>query len=281
MEIGIVSSAYLGRYGVKSGAKKMKAHGYGAADFQGFINIETEFFNLPENQFESKLKEQKNIVEGEGLRFSQAHSPWRYPPRDYEERDRKEWLEAMLKSIRGTSYLGSKNFVVHPLMPFGLDCLDRAKENKEMNAEFFYKLCSHANGYGVDVCLENMPFLNLPISSVESVVQFVKELGFKNLKVCLDTGHDLIWGNQPSDSVEKIGELLACMHAHDNDGAHDYHQNPQTGVCDWSKFVQSLKKSTYRGVFSLETTAKQHEEQSKTDEEEMKLIQIVKEIIKA
>ena len=280
MQIGIVSSAYLGRYGIEKGAKKMKAHGYDAIDFQDFVNTETEFFKSSENEFEKILKEQKNIVESEGLKFSQAHGPWRFPIQDYSEADRAERLTSMQKAIRGTSYLGSKNFVIHPIMPYGLDCLDRAKENKEINAEFFYKLCRHAEDYGVDVCLENMPFLNLPISSVESVVAFVKEMGFKNLRVCLDTGHDMIWGNQPCKSVGVIGGLLSCIHAHDNDGVHDYHQNPQTGICDWKSFAKSLKESAYSGVFSLETTAKEFDNPPETEFEELHLIQTVRDLFR-
>ena len=280
MQIGIVSSAYLGRYGLEKGAKRMKIHGYSAIDFQGFIDTETEFFKSSENEFEKALKEQKNIVEGEGLTFSQAHGPWRFPVRDYEAKDREERLTSMQKAIRGTAYLGSKNFVIHPIMPFGLDCLDKAKENKEMNAEFFYKLCRHAKEHGVDVCLENMPFLRLPISSVESVVEFVKEMGQSNLKVCLDTGHDMIWGNQPAKSVEVIGNLLACIHAHDNDGVHDYHHNPKKGICDWASFAKSLKESAYSGVFSLETTAKEFDNPPETEFEELHLIQTVRDLLR-
>ena len=280
MQIGIVSSAYLGRYGIKDGAKKMKAHGYSAVDFQDLVNTETEFFKLNEKDFENALKEQKNIVEGEGLWFSQAHGPWRWPVQDYEIADREERLVSMQKAVRGTSYLGSKNFVIHPIMPFGLDCLDKAKEMREINAEFFYKLCRHAEDFGVDVCLENMPFLHLPISSVESIVGFVKEMGLSNFKVCLDTGHDLIWGNQPAKSVEIIGGLLSCIHAHDNDGQHDYHQNPKMGICNWESLVKSLKESAYSGVFSLETTAKEFDNQPETEFEELKLIQTVRDLFR-
>lgn len=280
MQIGIVSSAYLRRYGVKEGAIKMKAHGYDAIDFQDLVDTETEFFKKAENEFEMALKEQKNIVEGEGLFFSQAHGPWRWPIKDYEIADREERLESMKKGVRGTSYLNSKNFVIHPIMPFGLNCLEKAKEMREINAEFFYKLCRHAKDFGVDVCLENMPFLGLPISSVESIVSFVKEMGLSNFKVCLDVGHDLIWGNQPAKSVELIGDLLSCIHAHDNDGANDYHQNPKIGVCDWESFAKSLQKSAYTGVFSLETSAKASENAIETEREELKLIKTVKDIIK-
>ena len=172
MQIGIVSSAYLGRYGIKDGAKKMKAHGYSAVDFQDLVNTETEFFKLNEKDFENALKEQKNIVEGEGLWFSQAHGPWRWPVQDYEIADREERLVSMQKAVRGTSYLGSKNFVIHPIMPFGLDCLDKAKEMREINAEsfsinFVATLKTSALTFALKICrFYTCQFLRLKVLSV-------------------------------------------------------------------------------------------------------------------
>lgn len=279
MIIGITSSAYLRRYGEKEGAKRMRAHGYGAIDYQDFIDTETDFFNLNELDFKNRIAETKKIVEGEGLFFSQAHGPWRYPPREFEPADRKERFEAMCKAIRGTSYLGTKNFVIHPFMPFGLE-EQEAEPMKEINAELFYKLCAHAQDYGVDVCLENMPFVHLPISSVETVVEFVEKMNIDNLKICLDTGHDLVWGRQPSQSVRQIGDKLACIHAHDNDGKGDFHWLIKKGVCNWEDFVKSLKESTYSGVFSLETSAEVSENKAETERREIELINTVKEIIK-
>ena len=64
MKVGIVSTAYLLRYGTKEGAKKMKLHGYDALDFQGFINTETDFFKLEETAFENALKNTGNAFLG-------------------------------------------------------------------------------------------------------------------------------------------------------------------------------------------------------------------------
>lgn len=253
MKVGIISTAYLLRYGTKEGAKKMKLHGYDALDFQGFVNTDTEFFKLPDESFEKALKKKREVVENEGITFNQTHAPWRCPPQDFTEEDRSERLSAMKKAVWGTSILGAKFFVVHPLMPNGLDDIEQAESTMKINVEFFKKLCAYAKEVGVTVCVENMPFLHFSISSIESCIDFVKAVGADNLKICLDTGHDLLWGNQPCDSVKKLGSLLACIHAHDNDGKTDSHQLPKNGVCDWGKFAKALKEVDYQGVFSLET----------------------------
>ncbi len=279
MKIGIVSTAYLLKYGTKRGARKMKIHGYDAIDFQAFVNTETGFFKLPEEDFKKSLTSKRAKIESEGIFVNQAHSPWRCPARDFEESDRQERLEAMKKAVRGTSYIGAKYLVVHPIMPFGENSSDYPEQMREMNVEFFTKLCEYAKEYGVTVCLENMPFLNLPISSVQTVVSFVRELSISNLKVCYDVGHDLVWGGNPAQSVKEIGDLLACLHVHDNDGVYDLHLPPFKGVCNWEEFVKSLKESAYSGVFSLETQAKDGATQMATDKREYKLIKKVKELL--
>jgi len=253
MKLGITNKAYTSAYGMAEGYKKMKSQGYDFADYQHFINTETEFFTQPLSAFENSIKEERKIAEDSGILFSQAHGPWRYPPRDYGAEEIKRRMEEFKKSIYGTAVLGSPYWVIHPLMPFGADTGERAEEMTELNRIAFQKLCDYAKALGVTVCLENMPFLKLPISSVESVVKFVKEMNRDNLKVCLDTGHSAVFGLSPEKAVDIIGkELLAVLHVHDNDGKRDLHQRPGEGVIDWKAFAASLKRIGYSGAYSLE-----------------------------
>ena len=253
MKIGINNTAYTSPYGVKSGYEKMKAHGYGYADYQLLMNTESEFFTQPLTAFENAIKEERKIAESAGILFSQAHGPWRYPPREREASEREQRIEEFKKSIYGTAVLGSPNWVIHPLMPFGADTSECAEEMMEINRKAFREICEYAKSLGITVCLENMPFLNLPISSVGSVVDFVHELGYSNLKICLDTGHSAVFGDNPSDAVRLIGkDLLATLHVHDNDGKRDRHQRPEEGIIDWYGFTAALREIGYEGVYSLE-----------------------------
>ena len=52
MKIGIESGAYLSRYGLAEGLKRMRKHGYECVDFQDFANTEGPLFQLDETGFE-------------------------------------------------------------------------------------------------------------------------------------------------------------------------------------------------------------------------------------
>ena len=104
------------------------------------------------------------------------------------------------------------------------------------------------------IALENMPFLQLILSTPEQVLDFVKEFDSPYFRVCLDTGHAAVFGLSAGDSVRKIGrEYLACLHVHDNVGAHDYHWLPYRGVTDWADFSGALHEIGFDGTLSLET----------------------------
>ena len=254
MKLGITSTPYLNKYGIAEGAAKMKKHGYSCIDYQGFVDIKGKMLSLSENERKAELTLMRMMVENEGLCFNQAHSPWRYPPRDLDPADRNEWLEAMIKSIRGSAYLGAKLFVVHPLMPFGANSAENPEEMKSINFEFFNTLAECGKEYDVTVCLENMPFPLLPITTVAQVLETVKAVNSDYFKVCLDTGHTLVCGSTLYDSVMLLGnEYLAALHVHDNDGTADRHLRPYEGIGDWRAFSDALEKIGFEGTFSLET----------------------------
>ena len=274
MKLGIQNSEYTRAYGSAEGYKRMYAHGYRYADFQKLLNTEKEFFTQPLPAFEAALKEERKIAEDAGILFSQAHGPWRYPPRESTPEEIRTRIDEFKKAIYGTAVIGSPNWVIHPMMPFGADTEECAEEMIEINRNAFREICEYAKTLGITVCLENMPFLNLPIASVGSVVDFVRELGYGNLKICLDTGHSAVFGDNLGDAVRLIGkDLLAALHVHDNDGKRDAHWRPGEGVIDWIGFTTALKEIDYKGVYSLECGPNRDMDHPETwEENELKLI---------
>ncbi|MBQ9117512.1 MAG: sugar phosphate isomerase/epimerase [Clostridia bacterium] len=253
MKLGICNTTYTNTYGVEPGYKKMKAHGYDFADFQQFINTETDFFKSPASKFEKALMKENGAAKAAGILFSQTHGPWRYPPNDYTQETRAERMESMKKSIYGTAVLGCNNFVIHPIMPFGADSSESPDEMIEINFEFFSKLCDYAKTLGIIVCFENMPFVHSPLARTTDIIKFVKKLNRDNFRICLDTGHCAVFGDSPADAVRIMGsDLLATLHVHDNDGLGDKHWRPREGVIDWEDFSKALSDIGYNGVFSLE-----------------------------
>ena len=257
MKIGIEAAAYFRHLGVEKGSYVAREHGYDCVDFGDLSETETEFFRLPEPEFEKRLVYIKNEMAKNGLCASQTHGPWRHPARDFTEEDRAERFDAMSKGIRGTAYIGSENFVIHTMMPFGTNTAENPEEMKAINFEYFNRLCDVAEQYGITICFENLPFLNLPINNCKQVLDFVKQINRDCFKVCLDTGHALVSSEQPGEAVRMIGkEYLRTLHVHDNDGICDYHRIPGDGIADWTDFGKALNEIGFDGVLSLETFVK-------------------------
>ena len=255
MKIGIDEGGYISRYGFEKGLEKMKAHGYDTLDFQEFVDTDNEIFFLNDGAFERNLLEKRAMAEAAGIEIIQAHGPWRWPPRDFSEEDRAERFEKMSRSIAGTKILGCKNFVIHPIMPFGDDSDPEPERLWEMNYEFMGRLADTAADNGITVCFENMPMTRLSLSTPAQILSFVKTLNRDNFKICLDTGHCAVFRMQPGEAVRLIGrELLQVLHVHDNNGYSDLHWIPYTGFIDWEDFSNALQEIGFEGSVSLETS---------------------------
>ena len=179
LKTGITNTSY-GLYSAERAIEKISEHGYDCIDYQGFVNVETDFFNLPLSEFEEELKKQRAFIENLGLSVSQAHAPWRHPVQDATPEGRAFWTEAMKKSIFGTHVLGCHRFVVHPLMPY-YDTAEGAEEVWALNEAFVAELADYAAQYGVTVCVENLPFPKYPLTTVEQVCTLVDKVNRSNL----------------------------------------------------------------------------------------------------
>ena len=236
----------------------MASHGYECLDFSGFCNTETDFFKLCESDFEKELIRQRKIINGAGITINQAHSPWRFPPRDFTPEDRAERLEAFKKAVRGCSYLGASDLVIHCIMPFGMNSSDDPDLMKNMNAEFMVALAEESKKYGnIRINIENLPFPSLPINHPDQIVEHVKrmnrEISGDLFRVCIDTGHCNYCKYSPADSVRLVGDLLGTLHVHDNDSTRDAHDTMGNGNIDWTDFSSALQEIGFDKVLSLET----------------------------
>ncbi len=258
MKIGITSGAYLGRYGLERGAERMASHGFECLDFSSFTNTETDFFKLPESEFEKELVRQKNVLNAAGITVSQSHSPWRHPAQDFTVEQRAERLDAFKKAIRGTAYIGGTDFVMHCIMPFGTNSDENPELMREMNAEFMAALAEESKKYGnIRINIENLPFPKLPLNHPDQIVEHVKrmnrEVSGDLFRVCIDTGHCNYCKYSAADSVRLVGNLLGTLHVHDNDSTRDAHATPGNGSIDWEDFSNALFEVGFDKVLSFET----------------------------
>lgn len=257
MKIGV----YEGRFGNGYSRwgddcyKKMKEHGLSAMDFN-MANTDSLYYTLPEDEANAMIRREKELAAEAGIEISQVHGPWRWPAQDLTDEDRAERMEKMKKSIRLTSVLGCKNWVIHPIMPFGIYEINKpeAEQTWQMNLEFMGELLKEAKKYDIVICFENMPMPEFSLGSPEQILKFVKQMNDDNFKICLDTGHVSVYDNLSlADETRRLGKEIRVLHVHDNKVGWDLHLMPYHGIIDWKEFAKSLKDIGYDGVFSLET----------------------------
>ena len=266
MNIGIIPY-YILKYGYEEGGRRMLAHGFEYLDFSLYANTDSELYRNEGEEFIRDCEMYRDKLTGGGIRINQIHGPWRWPSQDGTEEDRAERFEKMSRATIAAGILGAKYIALHPIMPFGYDSPERPEEQFRLNVEFFSRLASVAEENDVIICLENMPFTNLPTASINSILRIVREVNHPNLRVCLDTGHANIVKPDPAEAVRLVGkELLMMLHIHDNMGDRDSHLPPALGygTIDWEDFATALAEIGFDGVLSLET----HVDEMKFAEEE-------------
>lgn len=255
MRIGIIKDdAGYGRWGDDC-YKKMKEHSFDCADFQ-MENVNGWVYSEPEEEVVAKFTKEKELAEKAGVEIWQVHGPWNWPYPEVTEEGRKKHLENCKKSIYYTSVLGCKNWVIHPLLPFGGADISTGNEQKtwDINVEFFGELVKTAEKYNVTICLENLPFLNYSLSKPDMILKLVKTINNDNFKICLDTGHvGYFEGLSVGDAVRELGKEIKVFHIHDTKIGEDMHIMPYFGKIDWTDFIAALKEIEFDGVFNLET----------------------------
>ena len=227
---------------------KMKEFGIDCVDFK----LEAELEGRTEEEFEAYVLDIKAQMDAAGVTPTQAHGPFVWPIHDETEELRAKRMILMKRSIRCAALMGIKNWVIHPVVPFGTGDF-WPEEVWRINEEFYKELLPVAKQYGVIICFENMPWKNFPIALPEQTLKFVHMMNDDNFKFCLDTGHAEVCGIPLEDAVRMAGDDLRALHVHDNDGKGDWHFVPCTGVIKWKPFVEALREIGYDGVFSLET----------------------------
>ena len=229
--------------------------GFSAIDYN-MTDTDAAIYKMSDEDLVRTLLDERAEIEKAGLFVSQVHGPWRCPPIDATLEDRIERMEKMKRSIRAAALLGTKYWVVHPLMPYGTGDLVHGgvEDTWKINVEFFSELGAFAKEQGVVICFENMPFLPFSISVPEKIVELIKTLDCENIKMCLDTGHVGVFrALSVGDCIRKCGEHIKVLHIHDNLGDSDSHLFPTKGKIDWNDVSLALREINFDGVFSLES----------------------------
>lgn len=251
LKVGIESKAYFNIDNYKSGLKKVKLHGYDCVDYRGFISPASVLYTLNDRELNEYLFDLRSVADNNGITINQMHGLWPHDDSTSESRD--DVLIKHKKALCAAGKLGCKYFVIHPAMPYGWGEEPSVEEVYEITAERFLGLLPTAKDNGVVLCIENMPFRSgHSFSSVREVKNFVRKIDDPNMKVCFDTGHCNVTGDNQYESVVLLGNDLAALHVHDDINRQDRHLIPYQGEIDWDGFIKGLQEIRFNGCLSLE-----------------------------
>ncbi|MBQ7565841.1 MAG: sugar phosphate isomerase/epimerase [Oscillospiraceae bacterium] len=199
-----------------------------------------------------------------GLETFQAHAP--FPPYSGDAAYDAKLQEMFIWFVHACDAIGCRKLVVHPVLGLA-DFPLSWEEELEKTVALYASLIPAAKQYGVMICTENMFRTQKCAKNIKKVEEICSDIpeacemlddlnalaGEKLFGFCLDTGHLLLLGKDVARAMVQLGDRLAALHIHDNNGLVDQHLGPYMGIQDWDRFVDGIVASNYRGVLSFET----------------------------
>ncbi len=210
-------------------------------------------------------KELKTRLDTEGFTVTQAHASWEQAiPQDFREEDP---FEVYYRTVEACRMLGCSRLVFHaPLYFFPTPDKETQERIHRWNVAWFQKLLPILEEFSVTAELENTfdyrrvwregdPTFTYTTS--EQMLHLMKELDSPHFRLCLDTGHANIAGQDPMAMIEAYGSDLEVLHLNDNFGYirpvyEDLHLLPGHGNLPWVSIFEALARTGYAGNFNLE-----------------------------
>jgi len=252
MKAGIRTGAYPS----KNWMAEMKADGYQALNESGFAGLKSRLYLMSDDEVKQRMTDERLALEAVGLYVNQTHGPC--PTDDSSEASRDANFALTLRAMRGTVWVGALDIVIHPLMPKSPEFDNQPERVFELNRQWILKLLPYAHDMGIRLNIENMPYPELEIAHMETLLRLVREIDDPAFGVCLDTGHCTSVGDDLPAITRLCGDKLYTTHVHDNNLKQDMHMIPFTGKINWCDFRDSLVDIGFDGVVSLECNMPQN-----------------------
>lgn len=109
----------------------------------------------------------------------------------------------------------------------------------ERSADFWRGLAEEAGPLGLQIVLEN-----LWEPTPEVLRDLVDAVASPHLRACFDVGHANVYSQRPAwEWASRLGERIATVHLHNNDGRQDSHWPLERGTVDFDRFLPLLTLS--------------------------------------
>ena len=119
--------------------------------------------------------------------------------------------------------------------------------------DYYGEVAEYAQSRGVMLGIEHFPEKAFP--TIQSTLDFIREIDHPNLYLLFDLGHAQISKEDPTELLPLAGDRLLYVHLDDNDGVNDLHLPLIEGVQsreDLESLFKVLVDLNYQGPVSLE-----------------------------
>lgn len=226
---------------------------FGSRPFEDWIGpVSAEFrhwevFSEAEHSILGNVPRFKGLIDDAGITCS-VHAPicdWNIA--SLSDRIRQASLKETVATIMESAELGAQTVTVHPgLSSMAVNGMEAKAE--ELSRQSMRLINAAAKEYGVTVAIENMP--NVPFFLGRTAASLSSLIDGTDLSVCFDIGHANTTG-QIDAMIDMLGDRIANIHIHDNNGTRDEHLTIGEGNIDFQRVVSRL--SGYRGNWIIES----------------------------
>ena len=223
---------------------------------------------LRKDDWRQWTREVRRFSDRIGLPVLQAHASWEQTVA--EDFHFEPPYEIYARTMEACHILGCRNLVFHPVLYLFRVRGEGMKERlHEWNVQWFRALLPLAEKFDLVIELENMFDYRhvqlpgdpaFPYTSAEDMLALCDWLNSDRVRICLDTGHANIAGQDVPAMIRRYGNRLAVLHLNDNFGKiepvfEDLHLFPGYGLLDWEAIFSALHEIRYDGTVNMEPVA--------------------------
>ena len=224
----------------------------------GFDGVDISLENIDRygDSWQSVFYSVKTRAAAKNLEIPSCHLPF-YMPEPTNKLLMDRFAAEIKKGIDVATHIGIQLAVLHPIALHSKK--HSAQEWARANVEFLSPICQYAKAKGLRILIENMASScegegdHLYGCTASEILALAEAL---TVECCWDFGHANLSG-RPAGEVALLGDKLALVHIHDNNGYTDNHLVPFDGTVDWTCAMKALHDIGYKGYFNIEVKASQ------------------------
>ncbi len=184
-----------------------------------------------------------------GMTFVQSHAGDFFAGNDF-------MLTSLGRALESCKMLNIPGTVIHAQGLPGSGYPAGKQAFFDYNLSLYKKLYPLMEKYDIAVYIENSAEANMGNSfyfmTGSEMAEFLEKANHPLLRAVWDTGHANLRGNDQYRDICDLGNRLAAIHVHDNDGRCDEHTAPFHGTIDLDPVIRGLIDTGFRGCFTFE-----------------------------